>query len=217
MAFFFFYGLNNVEAQIPYRSSLEKKRNKEAKELKKTRTYYNLKGDKISRKKFYNQTRENRYLYRINDSLSELRLVKGWGERGEIDYQNFIRTLNEDLNLQLDDSKSLIVKFYAGVDGCSLTGTARIDLKRHWYKSLERKANKITATNFLYVYKTTKGLITKDVLDWHKDPNKIMEKNFFKHHYPCGSHVILSPKNKFISLFGEMGKGGILKVLKKLK
>jgi hypothetical protein len=43
------------------------------------------------------------------------------------------------------------------------------------------------------------------VITWYKDPEQIIERLFFEHHYPCNSFVILSKDGNFISYFGEFG------------
>jgi len=69
----------------------------------------------------------------------------------------------------------------------------------------------------IYVYKNDDGLKKyKGVVNWHKDPNGIVEKLFFKRHYPCGSFVVISKKGDFISHFGEYAKESIWEVTQRL-
>ena len=53
-------------------------------------------------------------------------------------------------------------------------------------------------------------------MTWHKDPEAIIQKTFFKHHYPCGSFVIINPDGKYASYFGEYSQRDVWDVLRAL-
>ena len=38
---------------------------------------------------------------------------------------------------------------------------------------------------------------------WYLDKNQLIEKTFFKFHYPCGSYVIIRPNGNYYSQRGE--------------
>ena len=72
-------------------------------------------------------------------------------------------------------------------------------------------------TTILHIYKNSEGLQNRSFINWHQDPQGIIEKEFFKYHYPCFSFVIITPSNNYISYFGEFATETIVDCLKKIK
>jgi hypothetical protein len=55
-------------------------------------------------------------------------------------------------------------------------------------------------------------LYGKDI-KWYKDPERLIEKNFFKLHYPYGSYVIIQNDGSYTSRKGEYNIKKILGAL----
>ena len=53
-------------------------------------------------------------------------------------------------------------------------------------------------------------------MDWYKDPYHIIEKLFFKYHYPCSSFVVISKTGEFSSYFGEISKENVWEAAEKM-
>lgn len=102
-----------------------------------------------------------------------------------------------------------MIIYYPGKDPCNSKSSATASARHEWYKDLMKNANKITPTNFLFVYKSKEGLKYTKKDTWYKDPKAMVEHMFFKYHYPCSSYVIIY-KDKYYSYFGEFTKDGAL-------
>lgn len=188
-----------------------------AEKLAKSRVYYDLENNQVSLKRFRELDNANSSLsYYIIDSLNTVKMTKTWGEKGTIDLDEFAKILNRQSSLTIDITKPLVIFYHPGPDACSISGNSSKRDIRAWFRHQERQLNRITPTNFLYFYKTDKGLKTKSIMDWHKDVNQYVAKNFFPHHYPCGSMVVIAPDNSFMSYFGEVGGSIITTIFKKV-
>jgi hypothetical protein len=149
----------------------------------------------------------------FNDSLGIAKIVSPRYENGNLDSHKFLGLLNESLLLNLDVNKPTVIIYYPGKDPCNSNGSATT--MQDWYKDLMKKSNKITPTNFLFIYKSKEGLKFTTKYTWYKDPKAMVEHKFFKYHYPCSSYVIIY-NNKYYSYFGEFTKEGLLNNLEQI-
>jgi len=175
--------------------------------------YYDKNDIEISKDQFNNQQLGFGELKVFNDSLKIGKIIPNRSETGKLDGLKFYDLINSNLNLKLEQNKPLVIVYYPGIDPCNSSGTATPNSKHQWYKELITKSNKVTPTNFLFIYKTKNGLKYTKKDTWHKDPKGIIEKIFFKYHYPCSSYTIIF-NNTFVSYFGEFSKDKVLEDLK---
>lgn len=119
-------------------------------------------------------------------------------------------------NRTIESTKPLVIIFYPGKDPCNSSGTATRRSYKKWYNQMEKGIRKVTESTILYFYKKNEGLSKRNNRDrvWVKDPESILEKLFFKHHYPCSSFVVISASGDFISYFGEFSKDYVWKAIR---
>lgn len=177
--------------------------------------YFDDNDKEISKTEFLNWSLKNSQFKVYNDSLGTGKIISEREEVGTLFSEKIIQTINKNLNLNLDKNKPLVITFYPGKDPCNSSGYATPKSAHQWNMELIEKSNKITSTNFLFIYKSKEGLksLKKDI--WYKDPKQLIELNFFKYHYPCSSYVIIF-NDKYISYFGEFNKESVLTNLKKI-
>lgn len=144
----------------------------------------------------------------FNDSLDTAKIVSPPYEYGNLDSDEYLGELSQHLKLNLDRNKPTVIIYYPGKDFCNATLSAMAKIKYEWNKELMKKANKITPTTFLFIYKSKEGLAGQKET-WYKDPKAMVEHMFFKYHYPCSSYVIIY-KDKYYSYFGEFTQDGVL-------
>jgi len=180
--------------------------------------YFDENYNQISKTDFEDRRRENRFWSIQGDSLNHqilvFREIHGTiANKGDL---NLI--LASATNKNIDSSKPLVIFYYPGKDLCNSTGTADREHFKRWYRKMERGVNRIQESTFVYLYKDDEGLYDKydGFKNWIKDPDNLLERLFFKHHYPCSSFVVISESGKFISRFGESSKDHIWKAVKKL-
>lgn len=167
-------------------------------------TYYDLSNQEITKSEFNNLLQDERFFSVANDSLNVYKLMHKEirSEKGMLnDSENLFKELNEKLSLKLDSNKPLIIYYYPGKDPCNSGGANRKNkIKRD--NELADVLASISPYNELRVYKNSIGIKTLQDFAWKKDPNGLIEKRFFKYHYPCSSFVIIY-KNKYYAQFGE--------------
>ena len=67
-----------------------------------------------------------------------------------------------------------------------------------------RKVRSLKNAAQVFLYASPQGLDKyKDVIDWFPDPGHLIQNTFFKHHYPCGSYVIINPNGDYYAYYGE--------------
>lgn len=96
----------------------------------------------------------------------------------------------------------IVINYYPGLDNCNKNPGN--DFLKSKYANYTRRINSINNVKQYYFYKEI-GNIEKygRKLIWLKDPHEILEKLFFKIHYPCGSYLIIYPDKTYVSYFGE--------------
>lgn len=126
--------------------------------------------------------------------------------------------LSETTRSQIDSSKSLILIYYPGKDKCNSSGMSTRKSTRSWYNEMERGIRRITKSNLLYIYRDTTGLYGRHdgYKKWYKDPERTIEKLFFKVKPKCGGYVLISKKGEYISLGSEFDKKFLWKRLEYL-
>ncbi|MBA9079616.1 hypothetical protein [Rufibacter quisquiliarum] len=152
-----------------------------------------------------------------NDSLPIYKAVGERSEKGQVEnYEKIISTLTQ-ANIAVDRTKPLVIIYYPGKDACNSSGSGSAANVSPQKDELTRRTQKIANVNPVRIYRTYAGLENKrSGATWHKDPEQVIEKTFFKYHYPCGSYVILAPNGKYISYFGEFMQEQLLKELKEI-
>ncbi|WP_312171222.1 hypothetical protein [Chryseobacterium sp.] len=170
--------------------------------------------DKIITEKEYNSRQESINKLKVcNDSLQKCKIISTRSEEGTIESDRIISDLEKFLKIQLDVNKPTIISFHPGADKCNLSGSATARSRFLWHKELEKLADKIKSSNYLYIYKNKTNLKQFKKSQWFKDPKNIIENTFFQYHYPCSSYVIIYD-NKYRSYFGEYSQQQVIQDLK---
>ncbi len=177
------------------------------------RTYLD-EDDKIITEKEYNSRQISFGKLKVcNDSLQKCKIISTRSEEGTIDSDRIITDLEKLLKIQLDVNKPTIISFHPGADKCNSTASSTAQSRFLWYKELEKTANKIKSSNYLYIYKNKTNLKQSKKSQWFKDPKNMIENTFFQYHYPCSSYVVIYD-NKYRSYFGEYSQDQVLQDLK---
>lgn len=169
--------------------------------------YFDENNLEISKSKFNRNLSTNNLLEIQGDSVNHKRLVLR-EKRGQINNREALESiLEEATNQELDANMPIVIIYYPGKDPCNSSGTTDKERIRNWYAQLEESLFQVAQVKPVYIYKENDGLNKYDgILEWKKDPDGIVEKMFFEHHYPCSSFVVISKSGEYISYFGEFGK-----------
>lgn len=177
--------------------------------------YFDPENNAVTKKEFYNIVNAREALVVKNDSLAIYKAITNRIEKGRIEnYEEIIGKLEQTQpDIAFDKTKPLIVIFYPGKDPCNSSGST----DRQEHSILEKKMDKLAKVKPIYLYRIKEGMNPSETfLDWRKDPSNIIERTFFKYHYPCSSFVIIMPNGKYISNFAEFSMEILWKSLKEL-
>jgi len=179
--------------------------------------YFDENYKQISETEFENRKSKKQLLSVEGDSTHH-KILSPLGYQGTIENKEVLDSLLSSLiNKKIDSLKTLVIIYYPGKDECNSSGTATYETRKIWFEELEKKLFKITQTKPIYIYKSKEGLEKYyGLLSWYKDPDGIIEKLFFKYHYPCSSFVVISKTGEFKSSFGEITKENIWSFAKSL-
>ena len=171
-----------------------------------TTKYFDENNLEINKSKFDRIRSTNKLLDIPGDSANHKKLILR-EKRGKITNRPELESLLEkEINQEIDSAKPIVIFYYPGKDPCNSSTSATKEALQFWHLQLEEGINKIAKTKPIYIYKEKEGLEKYEgVITWYKDPEQIIERLFFEHHYPCNSFLILSKDGNFISYFGEFG------------
>ncbi|TPV35415.1 hypothetical protein FJ651_00400 [Paucihalobacter ruber] len=168
--------------------------------------YFDENNVEISKSKFNRIRSTNRLLDLPGDSINQKKLTKR-ENRGRIDDRASLELLLENAtNREIDSVKPIVVIYYPGKDPCNSSGTSDSTWVRNWHGQLEKGLMQVANVKPIYIYKDNDGLeMYNGLINWYKDPERTIEKLFFKHHYPCNSLVVIAANGNYVSYFGEFG------------
>ncbi|MEJ7694665.1 hypothetical protein, partial [Daejeonella sp.] len=108
----------------------------------------------------------------------------------------------------------IVLIYYPGKDPCN--GLERNSTWNIFDGEYQRKLKKISTYDHFWVYKNDENLkyYHPRRVNWQSDKNQLVEKLFFRYHYPCFSFVVLNKKGKYLSYFGEFGKNTVWELSK---
>jgi hypothetical protein len=179
--------------------------------------YFDDNNVEISKSKFDELRATNKVLEIPGDSINHKKLTQR-GQRGQIDNRAALElALEQATQTSIDSDKPIVIMYYPGKDPCNSSGSPNRDSTKVWHDELEKGVYEIAKVKPFYIYKNDKGLKRfRGGLDWRKDPDGLIERLFFKYHYPCDSFVVISKEGHFVSYFGEFGKEYVWGALKML-
>ena len=170
-------------------------------------TYLDIDNKEISRSKFRQKRSTNQYLDIQIDSLNQKKLIERTKTGKLENFEAYRSLVSNKTSVKLDNTKPLVIIYHPGKDACNSSGSATKETLKNWHKTLEDGVQQLKANAPIYLYKEKEGLEKYDgVLNWHKDPDGLTEKLFFKYHYPCSSFVVISSDGEYVSYFGEFSK-----------
>jgi hypothetical protein len=178
--------------------------------------YYNTNFENISEKEFNDFLLNDSYRYNsfeLEDQFAFIlyqRKTKGKLSTEELEKLN--KSLLNKGNL---NNNITIIIFYPGKDNCN--GMERISTWNVFDNDYLKQAKKNSFNNF-WIYKSDENLkyYHPKKVDWKKDDDQIIEKLFFKMHYPCSSSAVIDKDGNYILNLGEFGKQHIWEDVREL-
>ena len=178
--------------------------------------YYNTDFENISEKEFKDFLLKNNHQYNrfeLEDQFAFIlyqRKTKGKLSAEELEKLN-ISLLNKG---SLNNNITIII-FYPGKDNCNNSNS--ISTWNVFDNDFLKKVEKKNLNNF-WIYKSDEDLkyYHPKKVDWKNDDDQVIEKTFFKMHYPCFSFAVIDKEGNYILNLGEFGKQNILEDIDEL-
>ncbi|WP_223032891.1 hypothetical protein [Hanstruepera marina] len=179
--------------------------------------YFNHKNVELSEEKFYKIRSTNKYLDIPGDSINHIKLTVR-EKKGKIPKRSDLEDILEKLiNREIDSTSPIVIIYHPGKDRCNSGGTANKAKIKNWHDQLALGLKRIANIEPIYIYKSYDGLQRYNgILNYYKDPNRIIESLFFEYHYPCSSYVVISKSGEYISYFGEFSKESVWRTTQRL-
>ncbi|SHH49303.1 hypothetical protein [Winogradskyella jejuensis] len=181
--------------------------------------FYDINGLPISKELYINIRKERKEKSSVwplvfeNDTcyINTFFRRKNYGRLTETDFKK----LNAFLNNSNTKPKSnyTIIQYHPGRDRCN---GGKFYGNRYEKKYLKKLKKNYSFNNYWIHKKDTTIKFKNGRVLWQLDKNRIVEKLFFKYHYPCSSFVIINNETKnYIAIFGEYGDYTVVKTLEK--
>lgn len=176
--------------------------------------YFDEQGAEITRAKFAEYLDSGSYLG--IKSGNDLRMINRLQE-GTISKELLNEISSTYLTKKVGDTDLIVINYYPGKDKCNSSGIADKSSLRSWHRAYRKKLKKKLKSKPLYVYKDKEDLGRyKGVVNYVPDQSQLIERNFFKYHYPCFSFVIIDKDGAYISWFGEYHYDHVINLGEKL-
>jgi hypothetical protein len=173
----------------------------------KIKKYYNSNFENISEKEFNDFLSKDNYHYNGFELEDQFAYILYQPKtKGKLSVEE-LEQLNKSLIKKGTINNNItIIIFYPGKDNCN--GMERISTWNVFDYDYLRKIKKINSTNNFWIYKSDENLnyYHPKKVDWKKDDDQIIEKLFFKMHYPCASSAVIDKDGNYILNLGEFGK-----------
>lgn len=181
----------------------------------KKQVYYGEDMKEITKTQFFIQRNYSKNIdlyFEDNDQFNNILVTrKNYGKLSDIEFKELQMSLSDEKT-----DKNLLVVYYPGKDHYN-----SIYKDTEWNllsKSQVKEINKADDYKAFWVYKDYDGLqcYFPDRVNWQPDNGSVVEKLFFKNHYPFFSFAVVDKQGNYISYFSEFGKDRVLKLLKEL-
>ena len=111
--------------------------------------------------------------------------------------------LSSSANKQIDSSQTIVINYFPAPDKCQgkeKWNSFFLNKVNRYVKKIEKKEN----VQQFFIFKDKKSIKNFDKkFTCFLDENQLIEKTFFKFHYPCFSYVIIRPNGNYFSQRGE--------------
>jgi hypothetical protein len=174
---------------------------------KKIATYFDENLNEINESEFNALTIQPNYqynTYELNDQVANIaykRKTTGKLSLEEFDLLKQALKFKGNLN-----NKLTVIIFIPSLDNCN-----KENQNSTWNvfdRDYLKKLGNISDFNHFWIYKNDENLkyYYPKKNNWQFDNDQVIEKIFFKMHYPCFSFVVIDEYGNYISNFGEFGK-----------
>lgn len=180
-------------------------------------TYFDENLNKINESEFTTLKNDTNYQYNkfeLKDQVATILYKRKTAGKLSLDEFNVLKqSLKSKGNL---NNKLTVIIFYPGLDDCN-----RKKQNSTWNVFNDdylKILGNISDFNHFWIYKNDENLkyYYPKKNNWQFDTDQVIEKIFFKMHYPCFSFVVIDEYGNYISNFGEFGKQTVWEYSKEL-
>ena len=181
--------------------------------------FYDVDGRELNRETFLKKTIDTRQYLGISfqdgrTTISKLIRREKIGKLTTDSTKLVYNVLEQSTGSQLN-GKLLTLNYHPGPDPCNSTGTFDKGFLREKFNTYLKRVRSISAQFF--IYSNSQGLERYEgIIDWLPDPGHLIQNTFFKHHYPCGSYVIINPNGDYYAYYGEYSLDHVIKNARKM-
>lgn len=173
--------------------------------------YYNDEFIEIGKEDYDKQEGVVKIFYDLEDQIAHFYYFHK--KRGKLSSENFSllkSTLNEMGGYE--DGTAIII-YYPGVDSCN-----KKNKPTTWNifdKKIRKAMENVVGNNVYWVFHDDEDIkyYHPKKVKWQPDKDKVLQKLFFKVHYPCSSSAVIDKEGNYILNLGEFGKNEMAKDL----
>lgn len=181
--------------------------------------YYGINFEEISKQEFEKSVKKEKVFnynqYNIEDHITKILYKRK--TTGKLNNEELSLLKKELSKIGPLENEITILIFYPGKDECNnRSNSLSIDFFRKEYKN---KLDRITKYNHFWIYKTDEDLkyYHPEKINWEKDNDRVIEKLFFKMHYPCFSSAVVDRYGNYRLNLAEFSTDQIVEDVKIIK
>lgn len=155
--------------------------------------------------------------YKINFDLDTLNvnIIVQRERKGKINNEkreSIRESLSKTIKQNIPKNNTLVINYYPGEDKCN--STIGVEYVSNRYEKYTKNIQKQENLTQIYIYRTLKGAKNFGrTLKWFPDEEHLLEKTFFRVHYPCDSFVLIDEKGNYYIQKGEYNIDDVLPLL----
>lgn len=176
--------------------------------------YYNDQFIEISKEDYDKQKGAVKKVFDLKDQKAYFfYFPKTRGKLSSEDFNLLKSTLNE---MGGYEEGTAIIIYYPGVDPCNKN--TRLTTWNIFEKKIRKTMKEAADDNVYWVFHNDEDIkyYHPKKVKWQPDKDKVLQKLFFKVHYPCFSSAVIDKEGNYILNLGEFGKHEMAKDLEEI-
>lgn len=166
---------------------------------------------------FNNPLKKDRYILTFENDSSTIKVKVDREKYGRLtknrnrNIRSYLETLS---STKIDSTKTVIINYFPTADKCQ----GKSNWNKFFIKKCNNFVNQVKKNEKLtqyFIFKDKSSVKNfKKKFKWYLDTKQLIEKTFFKYHYPCFSYVIIKPNGNYYTVRGEYNISEIYKKIK---
>lgn len=165
----------------------------------------------------FTKNKDNFFYFKVESDSTVVNLKAPRIKKGKLTAEQFDAvkiSLNNDEHY-FDTTEFLIIEYFPGLDSCNSSGD-RTAIKAN-YEAHTAKIESMDNVKQFFISQEKEGIEMYGNINWQADRDHVVQKSFFRLHFPCSSMVVIDRFGNYYSHRGEHNLSEAFAIIKKKK